>query len=81
MVTQTADNARNLPVAVCRALKVRTREGLAWELIVDKCPLCGLKHAHGGGVGPQPSYGERSAHCADRNQRGDYELVPVGGAA
>jgi len=80
MVTQTPDSARNLPVAVCRALKVRTREGLAWELIVDTCPLCGLKHRHGGGTGEQPSYGDRSAHCADRDRRTGYELVPVGGA-
>lgn len=84
METQTYDDAGDadfsVPIAFCRALKRRTPEGTAWELAVDKCPLCSLKHAYAGGTGPRPTYGDRMSHCADRNVRSVYRLRPADGA-
>lgn len=68
------------PVAICRAVRTRTPSGPAWTLVIDTCPLCGLSHAHGGGSGARPTYGDRLSHCADAKIRRAYELRPVDGA-
>ena len=70
-----------LPVALCRVLRgPRTPEGRRFELVVDRCPFCSKKHAHGGGAGTTPALGSRLSHCADTSIRTGYELVPVDGA-
>lgn len=70
----------DLPVALCRAVKTRTSSGAGWTLIVDACPSCGLSHAHGGGSGARPTYGDRVSHCADASLRRAYQLRPAGDA-
>lgn len=40
----------------------KASDGL-WELVVERCPLCGRRHVHGGGVGPDPVLGHRQPHC------------------
>lgn len=52
------------PVAVVR---VETNKFVR-SLIVDKCPLCGRRHVHGGGRADDPKpveqfLGHRGAHC------------------
>lgn len=78
MEAQTYDDAGEAdlapPVAICRAVRTRTSSGPAWTLVIDTCPLCGLSHAHGGGSGARPTYGDRLSHCADRSIRRAYEL-------
>ena len=44
-----------------------------WAVTVERCPLCGRKHYHGGGDGPEPALGHRLAHCIQHT--GGYELV------
>jgi hypothetical protein len=51
-----------------------------YQWIVDVCPLCGQRHAHGGGPldgDPYQLLGHRNAHCASRSdsQPGGYILV------
>jgi hypothetical protein len=47
------------------------REGKVWLLSV-RCPYCGKRHGHGGGIGPQPILGPRKG---DGDGCGSYELV------
>lgn len=81
MVDVPTDSAKegddSPPVAYARAGRVWSRKGHPWELIVDVCPLCSRKHAHGGGTGQEPRYGVRASHCADRATRGFYQLRPA----
>src|SRR5215217_8896749 len=44
-----------------------------WAVTVERCPLCGKRHHHGGGDGPEPALGHRVAHCDEHD--GGYELV------
>jgi hypothetical protein len=44
-----------------------------WAVTVERCPLCGKRHHHGGGDGPEPALGHRVAHCVDH--AGSYELI------
>lgn len=51
-----------------------------WSLTVERCPLCGKRHVHGGGDGPSPTLGHRVSHCAgDDVAAGDYFLVDASG--
>lgn len=59
--------------------------GSIWQWIIKSCPLCGRRHAHGGGPragDPRRLLGHRVAHCDDPNRLG-YQLVeaPVRGRA
>lgn len=81
MVTHTPDNAEAAAPLIAVARAERSADGKCWILTVDRCPGCGRTHAHGGGTGAEPSYGDRSAHCIGPNRCGGYELVPAGGAA
>lgn len=56
-------NADQLAAPIVPAVAHRSRPGAAWSLIVAKCPHCGRRHLHGGGVGEQPEGGHRIAHC------------------
>src|SRR5215212_9505237 len=44
-----------------------------WAVTIERCPLCGKRHHHGGGDGPELALGHRVAHCVDH--AGSYELV------
>ncbi len=46
----------------------------AWSLTLY-CPHCHRIHVHGGGTGPVPSGGHRSAHCSTGSGKG-YLLSP-----
>lgn len=52
----------------------RTRDGVAWKWTVERCPLCGKTHHHGGGDGDKPSGGHRVGHCRTGGRTG-YDLV------
>jgi hypothetical protein len=55
---------------------MREREGWLW--VVDRCPLCGSRHAHGGGALSDDPYrllGPRAAHCTGGTFPGGYLLV------
>jgi hypothetical protein len=52
---------------------VWSSRGRYWAVTVERCPLCGKRHYHGGGDGPEPALGDRVAHCGERG--GSYELV------
>jgi hypothetical protein len=47
--------------------------GRYWAVTVERCPLCGKRHHHGGGDGPEPALGNRVAHCDGHD--GSYELI------
>jgi len=54
--------------------------GGQWILVIERCPFCGQKHSHGGGVDPaRPSAGHRYSHCWKKAAREicepGYELV------
>ncbi len=53
------------------------RENKQWSLVVDRCPLCGHRHVHGGADGETPILGDRAAHCVDGT--GGYTLVDASG--
>ena len=64
-----------------QALAVLSRGRACYSWVVPRCPLCGRKHAHGGGDlagDPRALLGHRVAHCTGRSPhevaRG-YELV------
>src|SRR5687768_2787347 len=44
-----------------------------WAVLIPRCPLCGRKHYHGGGDGPEPDLGWRASHCAEFHE--SYFLV------
>jgi hypothetical protein len=44
-----------------------------WAVTVERCPLCGRKHCHGGGDGPEPDLGWRASHCLTHYEH--YYLV------
>lgn len=48
---------------LAHATATRTRDGSAWKWTIERCPLCGKSHIHGGGDGGEPSGGHRVAHC------------------
>jgi hypothetical protein len=52
---------------------VWSSRGRYWAVTVEPCPLCGKRHYHGGGDGPEPALGDRVAHCGEHD--GSYELV------
>jgi hypothetical protein len=52
---------------------VWSSRGRYWAVTVERCPLCGKRHYHGGGDGPEPALGHRVAHCDEHD--GSYELV------
>ena len=57
---------------------VRTSQVFQW--LVDVCPLCGLRHTHGGGAldgDPSRLLGHRNAHCerSPSPEPGGYILV------
>lgn len=60
---------------IAYAVPRRGRDGI-WPLIVDRCPLCGQRHSHGGGNGDAPVFGCRAAHCMTTGA-GSYRLVEV----
>jgi len=60
-------------VALCTA----NRQGRIWSLTVEKCPLCGQRHHHGGGHYDAPYFGHRVSHCA--GDRLGYILVDQAG--
>jgi hypothetical protein len=62
------DGTLHAPVSVVWSSRSRY-----WAITVERCPLCGRKHYHGGGDGPEPSLGARVAHCHEH--RGSYELI------
>ena len=62
------DGTPHAPVSV-----MWSSRGRYWAVTVEHCLLCGKRHHHGGGHGPEPALGHRVAHCAD--SAGGYELV------
>ena len=52
---------------------VWSSRGRFWAVTVERCPLCGKRHHHGGGDGPEPALGARVAHCDAHD--GNYELI------
>src|SRR5829696_3910865 len=52
---------------------VWSSRGRYWAVTIEPCPLCGKRHHHGGGDGPEPALGHRVAHCVDH--AGSYELI------
>jgi len=63
-----SDGTLYAPVAVAWSSRSRY-----WAITVERCPLCGKRHFHGGGDGPEPDLGNRVAHCDAHD--GSYELV------
>ncbi|MFE6521891.1 hypothetical protein [Streptomyces sp. NPDC057794] len=67
---------RGSVIAYCRAERTDAPTGPYWLLVIDRCPLCGRPHRHGGGSDEHPSYGHRAAHCGGQTPR-CYWLRPV----
>lgn len=67
--------------ALATVKRLLNRDGThRWSLTVERCPLCGKRHVHGGGDGPSPTLGHRVSHCAgDDVAAGDYFLVDASG--
>jgi len=54
----------------------KTSDCYLW--IVERCPLCGKRHSHGGGKltgNPRDLLGHRWAHCADPIEPAGYYLA------
>jgi len=71
----TKKQANKYPVAPARLVRKKD----VWLWVVDKCPLCGKRHTHGGGLiedDPFDNLGHRYAHCDSlKPEPGGYILV------
>lgn len=70
--------------AFCTASRPAWRHGRRnsmWTLTVERCPLCGKRHVHGGGDGETPTLGHRVAHCVDGTGGYVLTLATEGGTA
>src|SRR4051812_27851107 len=63
------EGALHAPVSV-----VWSSRGRYWAVTVERCPLCGRKHYHGGGGDETPGLGYRNSHCIT-GPGGTYELI------
>lgn len=63
-------------VVKVKARCVKNKRDGVWDLFI-KCPYCGEKHHHGGGIGETPNLGFRAAHCAGSGtvELREYELI------
>src|SRR5215212_11677957 len=53
---------------------VWSSRGRYWAVTVERCPLCGKRHHHGGGSDKTPDLGYRNSHCIT-GPGGTYELI------
>lgn len=45
------------------------------RILTEKCPVCGLRHEHGGELEWEAYQGLRNAHCPDTKEYPKYALI------
>jgi hypothetical protein len=67
-------NSADMETPIAAVAVVWSSRGRYWAVTIERCPLCGKRHYHGGGDGPETALGARVAHCMT-GPGGTYELI------